>query len=670
MKNPIATYLAERLPQRAGFRQNSVQIAYAEAIGEALVDPAKVHFIEGDAGIGKSLAYQLALAEWVARGKGKGRRGIVSTYSRSLQRQLLQPANLDVIRDYLRWQGLPQLRVGLRMGKQNYVCPQRLALHLGAVSLRHAAGDTQRPSQERQLAQWALESEGCLLDIDPTLLPDGLRLADIALTHDDPMPAALQTHIEATQSCDLLVINHALLVVDLITRGNITQAQAPHALLLDEAEHYPDVAEEILSNRISVQATGYLLRQMKIRSCWPVWEALLESLTAPGRAGSAHALSERESTLIGQGIQKLLRAKPRQANHDGDTWREWRRVRGAAEQIAARLREAHQHLALDYSPIKGLPGIVAHSSTAARSLKTGVADRVTLLTSATLSDMHHSPGTEPSFRYMHSRLQMPVGYKRCGLQQAFQATRFGRLRFRMPPGLPHPLRQCDDGAYMLSSRYAERAIPHITAVPGRTLVLCASYADVSVLSDAWPASSRNRLVTHSPGAHLNELANSLEQDAILLTPAGWEGLSPARQGDRTFWQHVVILRNPRPLRSQVERLLLEQRLCRSGMSQENAARTAAGLLNRKETVRTLHKLRQGLGRAIRHPDDTATLTLLDPRIPRPSGAPAEVGIRLMPKLLDAIPARFMAAYRQADGGSTATHGSDEAEPASRLKALL
>jgi Rad3-related DNA helicase len=80
----------------------------------------------------------------------------------------------------------------------------------------------------------------------------------------------------------------------------------------------------------------------------------------------------------------------------------------------------------------------------------------------------------------------------------------------------------------------------------------------------------------------------------------------------------------------------------------DATHIAKGALMRKSTVRTLHKLRQGLGRAIRHPDDDVLITLLEPRVPRPSGTAACQGVHTQQVLLGAIPARFYAAYQQAE----------------------
>ena len=87
------------------------------------------------------------------------------------------------------------------------------------------------------------------------------------------------------------------------------------------------------------------------------------------------------------------------------------------------------------------------------------------------------------------------------------------------------------------------------------------------------------------------------------------------------------------------------------------------LVNQKRRC-ALHKLRQGLGRAICHPDDEVLVTLLEPRIPRPSGYLACSGVYTRKNLLSAIPARFRLAYQQAEepGGKHTEEASSSYSP--------
>lgn len=650
MHNPVAHYLRERLPKRPGFTVNPVQIDYAEAICAGLARPGQFHFNEASTGIGKSLAYLLCLADWVARGHQHGRRAVISTHSRSLQRQLLAENNQAIIADYLAWQGLPALTMGLRMGRQNYVSPTRLAHRLGAPDLETVVVDLGRPNAERELAQWALETEGCLLDLVPEQLPDGLTPQDIALTDHEPTPAALSEHFDAMRSCDLLVINHTLLAIDLVTQGQVTAAEEPYALLLDEAEHYPEAAEQALSQRLSFRSTLTLLRSMGLKTATRAWQTLFDDFRSPARAGEVTIPGAAEQLVMVDALSGLLRARPSADRYDDATWQEWRQVRQEADAILRHLRNTQgpQRVLLQHSPVEGLPGLVVPAPAAGASLKSNADKRVTLLTSATLSDLQHGPGEAATFDFMRGRLVMGTSDSRMGLTEAFEPLTFGDLMFQFPADMPAPLYQTDAGHHELAPTFAKRAIREILACgEGRTLVLCGSYHDVAVLKRHWPEEAASRLVTHAAGEPLNQIAESLPRDAILVTPAGWEGLSPQRQDGESFWATVVILRNPRPAPSAVEHFTLVQSLMAKAGRPDEASRIATVMQTRKDGIRAAHKLRQGIGRAIRHPDDSATIVILDPRFPRPDGEHPGEGMRTATEMLGAIPHRFMGRYRQA-----------------------
>jgi len=654
MTSTVAQYLGTTLPQRRGFHANPTQMRYAEAIAEGLRSQG-VHFHEAGTGIGKTLAYLLAIGEWVAQGKAEGRRCVVSTHSRSLQRQLMADENLDILNDYLETQGLPTLTVGCRMGRQNYVSEARLALHLGAETLSEVLDDPDRSDAEKALAEWAMDSDGCLLDLNPELLPEGLAFQDICLGSHEPLSESVRRHFEAVKGHDIVVLNHSLLALDLVGGHKVTQMAPPYALLLDEAEHFPEAAEQVLSQQVSLLATTRLLRTMNLKA-GEVWRNLLESLTDPRLSGEVQEAHGAIRDDIEAALQAVLRARPRQHSYDTRTWAEWRHLHEEASSVLRLLQQNDRSrpILIEHSPVQGVPRIVVPSASAGGCLKIGMDKRATILTSATLSDMQHGPGEAPSFHYMRGQLVMGVGDTRIGMQAAFEPQVFGDLRFRLPEDMPGPIHQPQQGVFELAPTYAKRAIKEILASPGRALVLCPSYRDVAILQQYWPKDVDRQPVTHAPGTALNDLAATMGPHDILLTPAGWEGLSPERDASEAFWSTIVILRNPRPAVSNISRYMLEQRLYDAGMKKSEASNMANQLLHRQGSIQAAHKLRQGIGRGIRHPEDRVEIVILDPRFPRPSGEPAGEGMRLTRELLGAIPHRFMTRYREA--------GKEEASP--------
>lgn len=662
----VQRFLTEVLTERrAEFRRNPAQLDYLASVEAALDDgQGRIHFIEGDTGIGKSIAYLLALADWIARGpRGEGRRrAVVATHTRALQRQLLEPGNRAIVAEYLEWAGLAQLTLGLRVGRSNYVSPERLALALNAESLDAVATDSHRHAIERRLAEWALTTDGCLLEIGEAHLPDGVTFEDICLLPGEPLPDSLEAVFECSRQCDIMVLNHALLVHDLISGGQISGAREGHALLLDEAEHYARTAERALSHRLSATAVGRLLREMGMKAAQSAWGAIQEVLKRHARPGSVEPLGEHEIAVVLEQLRDLLRSRPHQDRHDASSWAEWQRVREAAQRIAQRLEAESQTVLVECSPVLGYPSLVYEEPEGGASLKAGHDRRTTLLTSATLSDMD---GPNPQFIYLRQRLSLgwwTGSDSRVGLERSHQALDFGRLTFCLPAGLPRPLvHDAERRRYRLAPDYVRAVLPYLLAAEGqRTLVLCASYADVESLLAAWPQEERRRLFAHLPGQSLTQIAESLPKDGVLVSPAAWEGLSPARTEGEPFWGHLVILRNPTPAPSPVTELALIHHLQRLA-PRAVAERVARRELRNRAYVETLHKLRQGIGRALRHPEDVCRLTLLDPRFPRPSGARTP-GVKVNPVLVDAIPRRFLGAYHSGDEGA----GQDAQTSASGL----
>lgn len=104
---------------------------------------------------------------------------------------------------------------------------------------------------------------------------------------------------------------------------------------------------------------------------------------------------------------------------------------------------------------------------------------------------------------------------------------------------------------------------------------------------------------------------------MFVTPLGWEGVD-----NPGGWQHLVIPRIPYPV---------------VGEDDEQS------FLNSQEVA--MRRLRQALGRAIRSPNDSATVWILDPRFPVPRSM-MKTGLVTQKKaanhlrLVESIPARF------------------------------
>ena len=632
-------FLNEVLPgSTPGMVANPAQVAYAKDVAKALGQKTgSLHCIQGGTGIGKTLAYLLAATDWLNEGtQQRPRRVVIATYSRSLQRQVIDEGHQKAVAEYARFQGIREPRVALRMGRQNYVSPNRLAHVLGATHLESVIEDPKRTADERRLAEWAHTTEGCLLDLDPDILPPHIQLRDIQVSRHDPLPQALAQQQADAEAADIMVINHALLVSNLARDASVFGQSRPDdvALILDEAEHFPDVAEQILSDGVSYRQVANLARTLGYRKIADDWSSLLDQYTDPTRGEQTEHLSDEHANAVGQALKRIQRTRKVDIEKSADH-AEWADLRELSRHLAKRIDQGDQHIGVNRSPIRGLPSLVAARPTAAGILNKGLDSRRTILTSATLGDINSTP-REPHFVYILTRLMRSTSDPDLGVMAQHEPTDFGRLSFQLPEAPCYPLVAGQDQR-RLADAYAAHAIPWATGCRnGRTLVLCNSYNDVDILIHHWPDRERARLVTHPVGANLNSIAESMGANDVLLTPAGWEGLSPQRDG-APFWSRVVLLRNPTPPINATQAWMIAASLQRREKLHPIMARhRAQQILHSRNRTQAAHRLRQGIGRAIRHRNDRCEIVILDPRFHKSSRRQGSG----LAGLAAAIPTRF------------------------------
>lgn len=640
-------YLNDELPGRPGFRQNTAQVEYADSIATALAGgKGFLNAIEGSTGIGKSLGYLLPAVDWLAdAAQDQRRQVIVSTYTRVLQQQLAGETNQTLVNDYQKALGRAPLRFAVRMGRSNYVSVDRLAGLIGVDVLADALTRDDLSPAMRRLVSWACTSDGCLLDLDDEMLPDGLYRSDIALTPDEPLPTHILEQRDAAETADIVVLNHAVLVNDLLYNRQRIDGDSTRevALIVDEGEHFPEVAREQQGEGLAFSEVARVAAGLGYPANAARWQAAHADFRDPLHAGQAIELSEPAYERLRPAIGSILKTPipdPDQSQHHGA----WATIRRTAKRLQSRLGHTRDGAVLTFSPVYGNARLVLHRRQAGAVIRLGLDQRTTIFTSATLSDIRNE-GTRPSFVHLFSGLSFRGGDPAIGVCRHHEARDFGRLVFKTPTAPCSPLRESSDG-YTLRDAYARYAVEQILSEsPGRTLVLCNSYRDVSALAAFWPDHARPRLVTHPPGARLNAIANALGPNGIMVTPAGWEGLSPERH-DEPFWKRLVILRNPRSPLDAADLLLRETYLRAQGHTPASAKQRASAYLFARLHTETLHRLRQGLGRALRHPDDQCEVVILDPRF-RSDGA---LSNGRLTGLAAAIPQRFQCAFVRAIEG--------------------
>jgi ATP-dependent DNA helicase DinG len=137
-----------------GFEWRPEQQRMAQAVAQALAGRSHL-VVEAGTGVGKSLAY---LIPSVVHSVRTGRKALVSTHTINLQEQLLYK-DIPLVKGLI---GM-EFEAVLLKGRQNYVCPTRLAR-----AIRNGADlftNDERPELER-IREWALEtSDGSLSDL-------------------------------------------------------------------------------------------------------------------------------------------------------------------------------------------------------------------------------------------------------------------------------------------------------------------------------------------------------------------------------------------------------------------------------------------------------------------------------------------------------------------------
>jgi len=203
------------------------------------IEAGGVEVIEAGTGLGKSLAYLMPVVLHCAR---EGRRAVVSTYTRNLQRQLI--TNDFPLARRAVGGAAANVTGAVLMGRGNYACRrsvQRLIERRGAADedwLRAALGDASGELDAMPGASLRLDADTRRKIASPAR--DAV-CAGCRLRADCFMLAARKRALEA----NVVVTNHALLFSDMALSGALL---GPYdVLVVDEAHHLEDVATEFFS---------------------------------------------------------------------------------------------------------------------------------------------------------------------------------------------------------------------------------------------------------------------------------------------------------------------------------------------------------------------------------------------------------------------------------------
>lgn len=227
-----------------GFQPRSQQQEMASAVEQSIADYQNL-ICEAGTGTGKTFAYLVpALLS--------GQKVIVSTGTKNLQDQLFQK-DLPLVREALK---VP-VQIALLKGRSNYLCLYRLTI----TEQEGRFASREMTHQLRMVREWSGRTDSGditeFLDIgeDSPLWPMVTSTVDNCLGAE--CPSFNDCHVMKARrdagSADIVVVNHHLLMADMVLREDGFGELLPsaNAYIIDEAHQLPEIATNFFGQNLS-----------------------------------------------------------------------------------------------------------------------------------------------------------------------------------------------------------------------------------------------------------------------------------------------------------------------------------------------------------------------------------------------------------------------------------
>lgn len=270
------------LIERDGMTHSPIQYQYAMQVAEgfARVEDAgdertRINLLEAQTGTGKTIGYLVPLMLFAAH---TGERVMVSTYTRMLQKQILDKDATLVQRWVAEVTG-QELSMARRVGRRNYISPSRAkemldellessddhqeAIHfLERLLIWCGRQEDSKLSASRVLDDW-------LTDQGITELPSGVLRSRIVLEPGSPddEQAAYSRDVLASKDADLIVVNHSLLLMHAyrwaqLLDDNDEGYRKASLVVVDEADRIPDAASSVIGADLTLHHLVTLTRDV------------------------------------------------------------------------------------------------------------------------------------------------------------------------------------------------------------------------------------------------------------------------------------------------------------------------------------------------------------------------------------------------------------------------
>jgi ATP-dependent DNA helicase DinG len=603
-----------------GFRVRTTQIELAQAVERTIAERSTL-IAEAGTGTGKTWAYLVP----ALLGGGKV---LVSTGTRTLQDQLFS-RDLPRVREAL---SIPA-SIALLKGRGNYVCHYHLERQQGEDRALKSRGEVHQLRNIQTFAQQSATGDRADL---PTVPEDAEIWQRVTSTRENCLGQdcpnvrdcfVLKARRQA-QEADVVVINHALFMADLMLRdeGVTDLLPAADTVVFDEAHQLPDTATRFLGSSVSThqlldlcrvietaglahareltnwseQARGLEQATRELRlSCaalenMPSRRVTFDAFPEPAAFDLARDALQAALDAVGQLLSSVeekhpdLTAAARTARELSERLAQWgqpgRGVRSEAQDLHQIVRWVE--LGLHHVRLHAAPLSVAEAFSRYRQ-----GGQAWIFTSATLSvhgDFSHFTERLGLQSAETVRMESPFDY-------ANQAMLF------VPQHLPAP-----QSSEFLPA-FVEQLMPLIQASQGGALVLCTTLRAVervaALLADAydrvglsWPIMRQG----NGTRRDLLERFRTLDHAVLVGSASFWEGIDVA--GDRLTLVAIDKLPFAPP-----DDPVLEARL--------RACRSRGGNpFMEYQLPEAAIALKQGAGRLIRSETDWGVLMVGDTRL--------------------------------------------------------
>jgi ATP-dependent DNA helicase DinG len=257
------------LMQHLGMEFRPQQFRMAIACADSMEQASPLLF-EAGTGVGKSLAY---LIPGILRSVSQNCKMVVASHTKTLQEQILRK-DLQTCRKL--FEQIPELqhfktfRSAILMGKENYLCPQRLNR---ALSEQQTLFSNAARMDLHRILEWSkVTVTGLKHELNPPPNPDAWEWvhADAPLCNHKNCNASSCHYHRAKQEVEkahVVILNHALLFA-LLGAGMRPQKGSNGILypgdfvVLDEAHTVPDIATQHFGRSVSKAGANRLLSQI------------------------------------------------------------------------------------------------------------------------------------------------------------------------------------------------------------------------------------------------------------------------------------------------------------------------------------------------------------------------------------------------------------------------